>query len=48
MSQQQTQFQEIPVQKTTSIPYEKLIQTEELGNLLQRKKSLIIPTTIFF
>jgi uncharacterized membrane protein (DUF485 family) len=48
MSKQQTQLHEIPTQKTTSIPYGKLIQTEEFGNLLQKKKSFIIPTTIFF
>lgn len=47
MSQQQTQYQEIPAQKT-SIPYERLIQTEEFGHLLQKKKLFIIPTTIFF
>ena len=49
MSQQQTQFHEIPAQKKeNSIPYEKLIQTEEFADLIKRKKAFIIPTTIFF
>jgi uncharacterized membrane protein (DUF485 family) len=49
MSQQQTQFHEIPAQKKEdSIPYERLIQTEEFADLIKRKKAFIIPTTIFF
>src|SRR3954447_2155685 len=49
MSQQQTQFHDMPApKKEKGIPYKRLIQTEEFRDLLQKKKSFIIPTTIFF
>ena len=49
MSQQQIPLHGTPAQKKEkSIPYERLIQTEEFRDLLQKKKSFIIPTTIFF
>ncbi|WP_066390286.1 DUF485 domain-containing protein [Neobacillus mesonae] len=42
-------IQEIPVQKgQNNISYERLIQTKEFKELVQRKKSFILPTTIFF
>ncbi len=34
--------------KETEIPYEELVETEEFKGLLRRKKTFIIPTTIFF
>lgn len=46
--EQQAQIREIPMQVQESVPYEKLIQTEEFKGLLKQKKSFIIPTTIFF
>ncbi|OIK16803.1 hypothetical protein BIV60_02745 [Bacillus sp. MUM 116] len=42
----QQNIQEIPVQK--NISYEGLTQTEEFKELVQRKKTFILPTTIFF
>jgi uncharacterized membrane protein (DUF485 family) len=48
---QQNQLQENSTQRFSNeedIPFEKLVQTEEFMGLLQRKKTFIIPTTIFF
>lgn len=46
---QPIQLEEISVSpKPKSIPYESLVQTEEFKALLQKKKSFIFPTTIFF
>ena len=46
---QSVQLQNSPQQeKEKTIAYDNLIQTEEFKDLLQRKKSFIIPTTIFF
>ncbi|MBI0579555.1 DUF485 domain-containing protein [Neobacillus cucumis] len=42
----QQKIQELPVQK--NISYEGLIQTKEFKELVQRKKTFILPTTIFF
>lgn len=40
---------EAPVQnEKESIPYDTFIQTQEFKELLKRKKSFILPTTIFF
>ena len=40
---------ETPVQsETKSIPYAEFIQTQEFRALLKRKKSFILPMTIFF
>ena len=41
MSQQQTQFHEIPAQKKeNSIPYERLIQTEEFSGFIKKEKGI--------
>ncbi|KKB37433.1 DUF485 domain-containing protein [Bacillus thermotolerans] len=49
MSQPQMKFDDISAQKAEKkIPYERLVQTEEFKDLLQKKKSFIIPTTVFF
>ncbi len=46
---QPIELEEIPVlPRRKSIPYESLVQTKEFKELLQRKKSFILPTTIFF
>ncbi|GHI01198.1 DUF485 domain-containing protein [Neobacillus kokaensis] len=42
-------IQEIPLNKMqNNISYETLIQTREFKELVQKKKSFILPTTIFF
>ncbi|MBB6443603.1 DUF485 domain-containing protein [Bacillus benzoevorans] len=48
---QQNQLLEGSAQRKNNeadIPFEELVQTEEFKGLLKRKKTFIIPTTIFF